>query len=387
MPQSNNDSTWQNMVLELVTENGLDGVPDALRILINEAMKLERSAFLQAEPYQRSNDRQGYANGFKPKTMKTRMGEVTFSVPQVRDSESPFYPSALEKGARSERALTLAVAEMYVQGVSTRKVQSITRELCGLDVTASQVSRAAAELDELLTSWRNRPLPQVEYLLLDARYEKVRHGGHVVDCGVFIAVGILPNGKRSVLGVSVALSEAEVHWRAFIESLQARGLHGMKMIISDNHSGLKAAVAATLPGIPRQRCQFHLQQNAVAYVPRTSMRKEVANEIRRVFNAPDRDAANVRLKALVRKYARSAPILADWLESAIPEGLTVFLAPNDHRIRLRTTNMVERLNKEINRRTRVATIFPNEASLLRLVTAVVSEVSDQWEVSRVYLSM
>jgi transposase-like protein len=276
---------------------------------------------------------------------------------------------------------------MYVQGVSTRKVRKITQELCGLDVSASQVSRATAELDKLLTSWRNRPLPQVEYLLLDARYEKVRQGGHIVDCGVFIAVGILPDGKRSVLGVSVALSESEVHWRAFIESLQARGLSGVKMVISDAHSGLKAALAATLPGTPKQRCQFHLQQNAVAYVPRTSMRREVAAEIRRVFNAPDFDAADVRLKALVRKYAKSAPLLSNWLESAIPEGLTVFLAPPDHRRRLRTSNMLERLNKEVNRRTRVATIFPNVASLLRLVTAVVSEVSDEWEIGRVYLSM
>src|SRR4051794_1303201 len=211
---------------ELLAERGFDGLADALRVLLNEVMKLERAASLGAGPYQRYGDRKGYANGYKPKTVQTQVGALTLAVPQARGVE--FYPSALEKGVRSERALKLAVAEMYVQGVSTRKVAAITEKLCGLEVTSGQVSRAAAALDEELEKWRGRPLGETPYLILDARYEKVRHGGSVVSCAVLTAIGIDTQGRRSILGVSVSMSEAEVHWREFLASLQARGLHGVK---------------------------------------------------------------------------------------------------------------------------------------------------------------
>jgi len=377
--------TVLEQVLELLTAHGFDGMADACRVLYNEAMKIERADALQAQPYERTEGRRGYANGFKPKTVQTRLGPMTLAIPQTRGVA--FYPQAIERGERSERALKLALAEMYVQGVSTRKVAAITQELCGHEVSSSQVSRAAEALDEELDKWRNRPLGETPYLILDARYEKVRHGGSVIDCAVLIALGILPDGKRSILGVSVSLSEAEVHWRQFLESLQTRGLHGVRLIVSDNHAGLKAARQARFAGVPWQRCQFHLQQNATQYVPKLSMRSEVAADLRAIFDASDLPSAERLLQQTVQKYQPSAPKLAEWIEANLPEALTVFRLPPSHRKRLRTSNMLERLNQELKRRTRVATLFPNEASLLRLVSAVLSEVSEDWETGKVYLNM
>ena len=226
-----------------------------------------------------------------------------------------------------------------------------------------------------------RPLAQVEYLILDARYEKVRVAGSVRDCAVLVAIGVLPTGQRSVPGVSVSLSEAEVHWRDFLRSLTARGMHGMKLVVSDAHEGLKAARKAIIGSVPWQRCQFHLMQNAMQYIPKVEMRKQVAKDLRHVFNAKDIDEANEELKRFVELYKDTAPNIATWAEKNIPEGLAVFLIPEDHRKRMRTTNMLERQNKELKRRTRVATLLPNEASLLRLVTAVLVELSDDWETS------
>lgn len=383
------EDTTISHVMETLIENGMDGLADAFTLLMNEAMKLERSQFLQADHYERTGGRRGYANGFKPKTLRSRLGELDLRIPQVRDvaDDEKFYPQALTRGQRSERALTLAVAEMYVQGVSTRRVKEVTRELCGLDVSSTEVSRAAAKLDAQLEQWRTRKLEPVRYLILDARYERVRHGGQVVSCAVLVATGVMADGKRSVLGVSVALSEAEVHWRKFISSLIDRGLRGVQMVVSDSHEGLKKALAAVLPSVPWQRCQFHLQQNAAHHVPRVSMRKDVAEAIRAIFNAPDRAEADRLLRKMCDKYRESAPGLVDWAEENIPEGLTVFQLPVAHQRRLRTTNGLERLNREIKRRTRVANLFPNEASLLRLVTAVLAEVSEDWETGRIYINM
>jgi len=376
-------STAFDDVIQLLAEHGFDGMAEAITVLMNEAMKLQRTETLGATPYERSAARRGYANGFKPKTVHSRLGRLQLNVPQTRRVE--FYPSALERGERSERALKLAVAEMYVQGVSTRKVAEITEQLCGLEVSSSQVSRAAEMLDEELAAWRSRPLAEVPYLILDARYEKVRHGGSVRDCAVLLAVGILPDGKRTILGVSVSLSEAEVHWREFLNSLCDRGLRGVSLIVSDDHAGLKQARKACFPGVLWQRCQFHLQQNAMHYVPKVAMRKEVAADLRTIFDAPDRQEADRRMRLVMKKYAKTAPKLTAWIEANVPEGLAVMELPASQRRRLRTSNMLERLSQEIKRRTRVATLFPNEASLLRLVSAVLIEISEEWETGKAYL--
>jgi transposase-like protein len=378
-------TTALDEITELLTEHGFDGLASAVTVLLNEVMKLERTHVLGAMPYQRAEQRTGHANGFKPKTLHTRLGALNVAVPQTRGVE--FYPSALEKGVRSERALKLAVAEMYVRGVSTRKVAAITEKLCGLEVTSAQVSRAAAALDDELERWRTRPLGETPYLILDARYENVRHGGQVVSCAVLVAIGVDPQGKRSILGVSVSLSEAEVHWRDFLASLQARGLHGVKQVTSDDHAGLREALKARLTGVPWQRCQFHLMKNALAFVPKPEMRAEVADGIRGVFDAPDRPEAERQLEIVVKRYRATCPRLAGWLEENIPEGLTAFALPARHRRRLRTSNMLERLNEEIKRRTRVAGIFPSDSSALRLISAVLMEISEDWETNRKYLTM
>ncbi len=378
------DCTLPTDLLDQLSESGLAALPEAIRLLLNTAMLLERQQFIGAGPYQRSPERQAHANGFKPKTLQTRMGALTVAVPQVR--EGGFYPQSLERGVRSERALKLALAEMYVQGVSTRKVAAITEQMCGFEVSSTQVSRAAAELDTILEDWRTRPLGEYRYVYLDARYEKVRQDGQVRDAAVLLASGVNAAGKREILGVSVALSEQELHWRTFLQSLVERGMRGVQLIVSDAHAGLKAARVAVFGGVPWQRCQFHLQVNAQAYVPRIEMRKEVAAALRAVFGAPSLHEAKRLLVETVQRYRSVAPKLAVWMEENVGEGLMVYAFPEAHRRLLRTTNGLERLNQEVRRRTRVARLFPNEASCLRLITAVVMEISEEWETGRAYLT-
>lgn len=370
-------------ILELLADHGFEGMAQAMQTLLNEAMKLERSQVLGAQPYERTFERRGYANGYKPKTVETRLGRLELAVPQTRGV--PFYPSALERGTRSERALKLAVAEMYLQGVSTRKVTAIMEQLCGREVTSMQVSRAMKALDDELAKWRERPLGETPYVQLDARYEKVRVNGTVVSCSLLIAQGVTPDGQRTILGTSVSLSEAEVHWREFLAGLQARGLHGVQLVTSDDHAGLRAALQARLPGVKWQRCQFHLAKNLLDHLPPNVSPQEASADLRAVFNAPNRAEADRLLGLMVSKYAPTAKKLAAWLEANVPEGLTVFDFPAEHRRRLRTNNGLERLNREIKRRTRVASIFPNEASLLRLATAVLMEIDDEWQTEKRYL--
>jgi putative transposase len=382
------DPSITQQVINNLLEHGFESLPEAISMLINEAMLIERGRHLGASPYQRSQERDGYANGFKPKTLQARIGKLELRVPQVRDSSAPFYPSVIERGQRSEVALKVAVAEMYLQGVSTRRVTKVMEELCGYEVTSTEVSRASAKLDEMLQAWRQREIDsEITHVILDARYEKVRINGQVRSCAVLIAIGVRKkDGNRTVLGCSVSLSEAEVHWREFLSSLKARGLSYTDMITSDAHEGLRAAITFCFPGVPWQRCQFHLQQNAQAYVPKADMKAPVAAAIRRIFASSDRNEAEQRLKQFVEDYSDSAPKLATWAEDNLPEGFTIFALPEALRKRLRTSNACENLNKQIRRRTRVCGLFPNEAALLRLVTALLMEQSDEWETGKAYLN-
>jgi len=378
-----------DQLVELINQyGGVDALGQAVGCLMNFAMRIERADVIEAEPYERTERRRGYANGYKPKILHSRLGDIPLEVPQVR-GEVSFYPSALTKGPQVERALNLAVAEMYVQGVSTRKVEPILQKLVGHGISSSTVSKAASQLDQTLAAWRGRPLDgqAVPYLILDARYEKARIDGVVRDVAVLIAIGVLADGHRSVLGVSVSLSEAEVHWRRFLTSLTKRGLHGMKLITSDDHAGLKAARKAVLGSVPWQRCQFHLQQNAQAHVPKKAMAAEVAETIRDVFNAPDLDKAEERLKAAVQRYGQSAPDLAAWMEANLPEGLSVFAIPKPHRRMLRTSNWLENLNGKLRKRTSVVGLFPNTDSILRLVSAMLRETDERWLTGKRYLTI
>ena len=383
------DAIVLDQLVELINyHGGVNAIGQAVGHLMNFAMKIERADALGAEPYERTDQRRGYANGFKPQTLHSRLGDIPLNVPRVR-GEVSFYPSALTKGPRTERALNLAIAEMYIQGVSTRKVEPILAKLVGHGISSSSVSKAAAELDGALAAWRDRPLDgmAVPYLILDARYEKARIDGVVRDVAILIAIGVQADGKRSVLGVSVSLSEAEVHWREFLTSLARRGLHGLEMITSDDHAGLKAARKAVFSSVKWQRCPFHLQQSAQAHVPRKEMQPEVAETIRDVFNAPDLAKAEDRLTAAVDRYAETTPDLAVWMDENLPEGLTVFAIPKPHRRMLRTSNWLENLNGKFRKRTRVVGLFPSLSSTLRLVSAVLRETDERWLTGKRYLNM
>jgi transposase-like protein len=271
---------------------------------------------------------------------------------------------------------------MYVQGVSTRDVKKVMAELGLENVSSAQVSRATATLDEELDAWRNRPLGEVPYLILDARYEKVRHNGVVIDVALLSAVGITPDGQRRVLGTSVALSEAEVHWRDFLDSLVARGMRGVNFIASDDHAGLKAARRAILPSVPWQRCQFHLAQNAIHHCPTQAIRSQIGDWLRPIFNARDHAEADQRLKDAIEHFTPAAPKLARWLEDNVPESMTVFMLPTEHRKKMGTTNGIERpIQQELKRRTRNVRVFPNPDALLRLASAILVEIDDEWSTS------
>ena len=366
-------------LMEQLIANGSEDMGVVFASLFDLAMRIERERFLGAEHYQRTPGRRGYANGTKPKRLDTAAGSLTVNVPKTAGHDEPFYPQSLERGRRSTRAVLLAVAEMYVKGVSTRGAEAVMKEFGIESLSSSQVSRAAKLLDEELEAWRNRPLGEIRYLIVDARYEKVRDGGVVRDAAVLSAIGIGPDERRRVLGVSCALSEAEVHWRAFLESLISRGMRGVQFVVSDDHAGLRAARKAVLTGATWQRCQFHLAQNAIHHAPSLAIRKRIGAELRQVWNAPDPNLATESLRRLVESYRDKAAKLATWLEDNVPDGLAVFTLPEAHRRRLRTSNPMERaIQQEIKRRTQKVRVFPNENSLERLVSAVLVEIDDKW---------
>jgi putative transposase len=372
--------TGVEAILEQLIEHGPGEIAEIFSRAFELAMQIERERFLGAEFYERTAGRQGYANGYKPKRIDTPAGSVTVQVPKTAGHDAePFYPQSLERGRRSVRAVMLAVAEMYIKGVSTREVEAVMKEFGIESLSSSQVSRATKLLDEELNAWRNRPLGEIKYLIIDARYEKVRQGGVVRDCAVFSAIGVGPDERRRVLGVSVALSEAEVHWREFFEGLVARGMRGVEFVVSDDHAGLRAARRAVLGGATWQRCQFHLAQNAIHHAPNVDIRRRIGAELRSVWNAPTLAKAQTSISELVASYRAGAPKLADWLEKNVQEGLAVFTLPEHHRKRLRTSNPIERsVQQELKRRTAKVRVFPNEDSLMRLVSAILVEIDEKW---------
>ena len=366
-------------------EEGAEAFRSVLEKLLNLAMELERSEFLGAAPYERTRDRLDHANGFKNKTVAPRVGRLKLKIPQVRNLS--FYPKSLERGCRSEKALKLAIAEMYVKGVSTRKVSQITEQLCGTEISATQVSRIAKVLDEELEQFRNRELGAYRVMYLDAHYEKVRVHGTVQDLAILKAIGINRCGKREVLGVSATLSEAEVHWREFLQSLQRRELKGVERVVSDDHVGLRAARRAVWPSVPWQRCPFHLAQNAQAHAHNRQQAREMGQAIRDIFNSPSLADAETMVTRVAQRFAKENSPWVKWLEENIAEGFTVYRFPRSTHKKIRTVNGLERVNKEIRRRTRVVGIFPNEDSLLRLTSAVLAEIHEEWLTGRQYLNL
>lgn len=372
------------------TQAVLTDDPNFLRVLvervIQEVLDTEMTAHLSAAPYERSGERKGYRNGSKPRQLHTRVGTLTLRVPQDRDGT--FATQVFARYQRSEKALMLALMEMYVEGVSTRKVRDITEVLCGTTFSKSLVSELAGQLDGELAAWRERPLNETAYpyLTVDARYEYVRHGGQVVSQGVLIVTGIRADGRREILAVAVADTESEATYHAVFRDLKQRGLTGVRLVTSDDHAGLKAAITRHFQGASWQRCQVHFTRNLIGMIA-AGRRGELATDLREVFAATTREQALTMAQAVAIRWEPTHSGVARLIEEGIEDCLACLAFPLAHRARIRTTNGLERLHEEIKRRTRVARIFPNSAACLRLVTALCIEQSEEWVSGRCYLDM
>ena len=371
----------------LETSEGGDLLRNIVEWILQELIELEFNDQIGAERYERSEDRQGYRNGYRERDLFTRVGRITLRVP--RDREGQFSTQLFEHYQRSEKALVLALQESYLQGVSTRKMRRITEKLCGVEFSKDQVSRMVQALDEELDPWRKRSLEQpYPYLMVDARYEYVRENGHVESDGVLTVKGVNAQGYREIIGIEVAPGEEEATWGAVFDDLLERGLdaRSVRFVVSDEHRGLKSALRRYFPAAIWQRCQTHYQRNAGSKVPRRA-RNQIHSQLRDVFAAPDLKQAWQRANRLIEEWAVTYPDLSTWLEETIADALAVFVLPAPHRKRLRTTNGLERSHQEGRRRSRVIRIFPNRASCLRLVTALAMEQSEDWLTGHRYLDM
>jgi transposase-like protein len=381
--KKNNEFQLEDL-LQTDSENLL---AEILQLGLQQLMEAERDHHIGAAPYERSDQRRTSRNGYKPRQLYTRVGTLHLQVPQTRDGE--FYPSILQRYQRSEKALVAALAEAYVQGVSTRKMAKVTERLLGKEFSASTISRFSEQLDAELEAWRSRSLDQdYPYVLLDARWEKCRRDGMIVDMAVLVAIGVCEDGYRHVLGVETGWGESEAVWSGFIKGLKNRGLSGMELFTSDNHAGIRAALRDHYSGIPWQRCQYHFLGNATERVPK-KREEQIQEALQRVWRKENTARqAKARLGELIEELEDPLPDVADWLSEQAPQTLTVFqVAPASHRRRVRTTNAVERLHQELKRRSKPVRIFPNPDSCLRLFGAMLKEQHEDWITGRRYLKM
>lgn len=361
-----------------------DFLREAVQLLMQRLIELEASEQIGAGPYERTASRQTYRNGYRPRSWETRVGEVPLRIPKLR--QGTYFPSLLEPRKRSEEALLAVIQQAYVLGVSTRKVDELVQALGLSGVDKSKVSRVCKELDELVGDFRQRPLTEAyPYVWLDALFLKVRQHRRVVSQAVVIAVGVNRQGERSVLGFDVGASENEAFWLAFLRSLLKRGLTGVKLVISDAHEGLKAAVATVFAGASWQRCRVHFMRNVLAHIPKAD-KAMVAAAVRTIFAQPDREAAGQQLRYVAETAAPHWPQAAQLLLAAEEDVLAYMDFPKVHWTRIYSTNLLERLNKEVKRRTNVVEIFPDVPAVVRLVGALLAEADDEWQVSRRYFS-
>jgi len=361
-------------------------VERAVQAILEEEMTAHRPGGTRAGRYERGAGRSGYRNGYKPREMATRVGTLELRVPQDRDGTCS--TELFARYQRSEQALVTTLMEMYVQGVSTRKVAAITEELCGTSVSKSQVSALVGRLDPELAAWRTRPLTAAAYpyLVVDARYEHARVDGRVVSLGVLVVAGVRDDGRREILAIEEADTENEATYQELFTRLKARGLCGVELVTSDAHRGLAAAIARHFQGASWQRCQVHFGRNLRGSVA-ARHRGRLGEELRGIFGAASAAPARAAARAGAQSWRTSHPLVAAKLETEIEDCLACYAFPAAHRPRIRTTNGLERLNQELKRRTRVVRIFPNRASLLRLVTALALEQSEEWVSGRRYLDM
>ena len=363
--------------------------PDFLRLMVQKnlqkILESEFENYLQAKPYERTAHRKGYRNGSYPRKLKTRVGTIELDV--VRDREGNFSTELFRRYQRNEQAFVLSMIEMYLQGVSTRKVKHVVEELCGTSVSRSTVSNLTKGLEDSISNWRSRKLTgEYPYLVIDARYEDIRENGVVSSKAVLVVIGIKDSGKREILSVEIGDSENEQEWSGVFQGLKSRGLKGVVYVVSDDHKGLVGALKREFQGASWQRCQVHFMRNFISKLS-PKERKEYVSKLKDVFSAPDITQARERKNRLVEELETKRVRLSNWLDEEIESCFTVYTLPAEHRKRMRSTNMIERLNQELLRRSRVIRIFPNESSCLRLFGSMCMEQSEQWETGRKYLDM
>jgi transposase-like protein len=362
-----------------------DPLREIVQATLQQILECEMDELLQARRGERTEERTGYRSGYYERSFITRIGKLELRVPQ--DRAGRFRTELFERYQRSEKALFAVLAEMYVQGVSTRKVKAITEELCGHGFSASSISEITKTLDAQLEAFAKRRLEEdYPYLIVDARYERIRVDGAIRSQAVLIAIGINWDGRRCILGVEVADRESRNSWREFLLGLRERGLHGVELVVSDDHAGLRAAIREVLPEAPWQRCYVHFLRNALDYLPRRRD-DDCLRELRWIYDRRDVSEARRDLATWLAKWQTRYPKLCDWAEANIEETLTFYRLPAQHHKHLKSTNMLERLNEEIKRRTHVVRIFPNEASCLRLVRALAVEMHENWIEATRYLNM
>jgi putative transposase len=364
------------LVQEMFRQDG--GLRRLLERVLNRAMQEEASRHVGAAMHERSEDRRGYRNGTKRRRFKTRAGELGLEVPQVRNCE-PYHPSMFNRWERSERALLVACGEMYFQGVSTRNVRAVLEEMCGTELSAMTVSRVASELDEQLSSFRSRRLDhtQWEYLMLDARYEKVRVEGKVISQAALVIVGFTVEGRREVLDWRIGDSESEQHWGEAFASLKDRGLRGVKLIVSDAHRGIRSAMQRHFQSASWQRCRVHYKREMGRKVSYKKL-KELNQDLAAVFAPGEKIECLRRGEEMASKWERSSPAAAKMLRESLEDCLTVLSLPEHHRKRLTSTNLLENMMKQLKKRTRVVGVFPNRAACDRLIGSQLLELHERW---------
>jgi transposase-like protein len=371
--------------LTAVAGNDREFLRELIRTTLQEVLEAEMTEALGAAKSERTAGRNGYRAGYYGRSLITRVGKLELRIPQDRTGQ--FSTELFERYQRSERALVAALAEMYVQGVSTRKVKAITEELCGHSFSASAISTINQRLDQSLAQFATRPLPEAfAYLIVDARYERVREAGVIVSQAVLIAIGIDWEGRRQILGVELANRESRSSWSEFLRGLKARGLNGVELVISDDHAGLKAAIREVLPEAVWQRCYVHFLRNALDYLPRR-VDDDCLQELRWLYARRDLAEARHDLTAWLARWTGKYPRLTTWVEENLEETLSFYRFPRQHHKHLKSTNMLERLNEEIKRRTQVVRIFPNAPSCLRLIRALAIETHENWLEQPRYLNM
>lgn len=363
-----------------------DGLARLVEDIVNQVLDAQATEQLRAKPYERTEERQGYRNGYRDKVLKSRVGELTLMVPRLRRGH--FSTELFERYQRSEQALLLAMIEMVVNGVSTRKVRAVVEELCGTEFSKSTVSALCKGLDDTVNEWNERDLGGQEYpfLLVDALVIRVRKGGRVRLLSMLIATGINREGYREILGLMLGDSESEATWSEFFGQLKERGLKGVDLVVSDDHKGLVNAIETHFQGATWQRCQTHLIRNILDASPK-ALQGELHGRLRLIFDSPDMETARRLLNETMDAFGSRAPKAVERLEAGFEDAMAVMALPQRYRKRLRTTNGVERLNQEIRRRERVIRIFPNEESALRLIGAVLVEIDEAWSCGTRYFDM